>query len=222
MTRYMKQWQNQVLTATQEPTHPSEGSDFERIAIMLVVTQHGFLDATLQLQGVWPSLNDAASALLYDSCKELSPGDAHRVCRELLTGVHVNLRDTESGLWHCSECRFETTESEGPCSNCGASLEIYGTLGPAPLEPLPADSPIDYEEADEVVEPIPADSPLEPVPANPLDSDSPWAWLWRNYPVHNIIVHPLHELMFWFGLGKWAKWLHDATVPQGLSRLLRG
>ena len=32
--------------------------------------------------------------------------------------------------------------------------------------------------------------------------------------IHNLVAHPIHEVMYWFGLGKLADRLHDATTPR--------
>jgi len=42
--------------------------------------------------------------------------------------------------------------------------------------------------------------------------------LWRNWPVHNLIAHPLSEIVHWitapfFG-SKISGWVHDATIPR--------
>ena len=41
--------------------------------------------------------------------------------------------------------------------------------------------------------------------------------LWRNWPVHNLIAHPLSEIVYWFTWWKWGDdlsgWVHDVTVP---------
>lgn len=42
--------------------------------------------------------------------------------------------------------------------------------------------------------------------------------LWRNWPVHNIIAHPLSELLHWatswlFG-SRCSGWVHDVTIPR--------
>jgi len=31
---------------------------------------------------------------------------------------------------------------------------------------------------------------------------------------HNVLAHPLSEVLFQFGLTRWSKRVHDATVPQ--------
>lgn len=36
---------------------------------------------------------------------------------------------------------------------------------------------------------------------------------WKCWPVHNLIAHPLSELLFWLGLGDLGNRLHDATIP---------
>lgn len=42
-------------------------------------------------------------------------------------------------------------------------------------------------------------------------------WLYKNWPVHNLIAHPLSEIVHWFTFW-WAGdrisgWIHDVTVP---------
>lgn len=39
-----------------------------------------------------------------------------------------------------------------------------------------------------------------------------WAWL-----VHNLIGHPVMQILALFKLYKWAFWVHDATVPRPLG-----
>lgn len=36
-------------------------------------------------------------------------------------------------------------------------------------------------------------------------------WFW--WAVHNIIAHPLSELLHWVRLDAVANWLHDETIP---------
>ncbi len=38
--------------------------------------------------------------------------------------------------------------------------------------------------------------------------------LWRNWPVHNLIGHPLMEICGWFGLFDIGVKIHDATLPE--------
>jgi hypothetical protein len=35
--------------------------------------------------------------------------------------------------------------------------------------------------------------------------------------VHNIIAHPLMEILSWIGLSKLGEWCHDATLPKNWS-----
>jgi len=35
--------------------------------------------------------------------------------------------------------------------------------------------------------------------------------LW--WAIHNIIAHPLSEILYWTGLKTWADWIHDNTIP---------
>lgn len=53
--------------------------------------------------------------------------------------------------------------------------------------------------------------------------------LWRNWPVHNLLAHPLSELAFWlarpFGIDRAATIagaIHDATLPPHESGTGRG
>lgn len=46
--------------------------------------------------------------------------------------------------------------------------------------------------------------------------------VYRNWPVHNLVAHPLSELVYWivrpFGkaVAKSAgDWIHDSTIPEG-------
>jgi len=34
-----------------------------------------------------------------------------------------------------------------------------------------------------------------------------------SWSLHNLIAHPVSELLFWVGLGKAGNWLHDVTLP---------
>lgn len=41
--------------------------------------------------------------------------------------------------------------------------------------------------------------------------------LYKNWTVHNLIAHPLSELIYLFSLGKAHKlgnWVHDVTIPK--------
>jgi len=47
--------------------------------------------------------------------------------------------------------------------------------------------------------------------------------IYRNWPVHNLIAHPLSEVVYWIvrPFGKVAAksagdWIHDSTVPEGI------
>ncbi len=50
--------------------------------------------------------------------------------------------------------------------------------------------------------------------------------LWKNWPVHNLIAHPLSEIVYW--LTRWfvgstySDWIHDVTVPEHDYRMGRG
>jgi hypothetical protein len=35
----------------------------------------------------------------------------------------------------------------------------------------------------------------------------------RNWAIHNLVAHPLMEILHWFGCDDWGEWLHDRTVP---------
>lgn len=46
--------------------------------------------------------------------------------------------------------------------------------------------------------------------------------VYRNWPVHNLVAHPLSELVYWIvrPFGKAAAksagdWIHDSTIPEG-------
>lgn len=36
--------------------------------------------------------------------------------------------------------------------------------------------------------------------------------LW--WAIHNLIAHPLSEILYWLGLESIGGWLHDETVPE--------
>jgi hypothetical protein len=41
--------------------------------------------------------------------------------------------------------------------------------------------------------------------------------LWRNWTVHNLLAHPISELVYLFSFGKLRKqsdWIHDVTIPE--------
>ena len=41
--------------------------------------------------------------------------------------------------------------------------------------------------------------------------------LWRNWTVHNLIAHPLSEIVYLLSFGravKWSDFIHDSTIPQ--------
>lgn len=41
----------------------------------------------------------------------------------------------------------------------------------------------------------------------------PMTALWRNWTVHNLVAHPVSEVLHLVGLGSLGDALHDATVP---------
>lgn len=50
--------------------------------------------------------------------------------------------------------------------------------------------------------------------------------LYKNWPVHNLISHPLSEIVYWctfpfFG-DKISGWIHDATIPDHTHGTGRG
>ena len=46
-----------------------------------------------------------------------------------------------------------------------------------------------------------------------LSKLGPFKWT-----LHNMVAHPLSEIMHLFGLQKASNWLHDITVPEHESR----
>jgi hypothetical protein len=34
------------------------------------------------------------------------------------------------------------------------------------------------------------------------------------WAIHNIIGHPMMEILYWIGLRKLSRWIHDETVPK--------
>lgn len=39
-------------------------------------------------------------------------------------------------------------------------------------------------------------------------------WVKNAWAFHNLVAHPLMQLMVWLGFRKQALWLHDVTVPK--------
>lgn len=37
--------------------------------------------------------------------------------------------------------------------------------------------------------------------------------LWKNWPVHNLVAHPLSEIAYWILGSKWSEWIHDSSIP---------
>ena len=35
------------------------------------------------------------------------------------------------------------------------------------------------------------------------------------WAIHNLIAHPLSEILYWVGLGRIGNWIHDHTIPGG-------
>jgi hypothetical protein len=33
------------------------------------------------------------------------------------------------------------------------------------------------------------------------------------WTVHNMIAHPISEVLYLLGLQRWSNWIHDATIP---------
>lgn len=46
------------------------------------------------------------------------------------------------------------------------------------------------------------------------------AGIW--WAIHNLIAHPLSEILYWLGLSRLGFWLHDATIPRHLKGTGRG
>lgn len=40
--------------------------------------------------------------------------------------------------------------------------------------------------------------------------------------IHNLIAHPVSELLYWVGLSHFGEWLHDETVPEHEAGTGRG
>jgi len=36
----------------------------------------------------------------------------------------------------------------------------------------------------------------------------------KTWPMHNLIAHPISEILYWVGLGNLGNRLHDATIPE--------
>jgi len=54
---------------------------------------------------------------------------------------------------------------------------------------------------------------------NPFFSRLPERFQWT---AHNLIAHPLSEILFQIGLGDWGDRLHDWTIPEHESGTGRG
>jgi len=140
-----------------------------------------------------------------DGSKTLTTATGRELAKKLFCGSPV-ATTSSIGVWYCVRCNFETVDPEGTCAGCGGNLEITGRPGeaPSPFMPLPADISLpllgitggNTDDAETVPQYIPI-----------------WHRLWRNWPVHNIIAHPLHEILYWFGLNRFGEALHDGTVP---------
>lgn len=44
------------------------------------------------------------------------------------------------------------------------------------------------------------------------------SWLWKNWPIHNLVAHPLSEIVHWvlWPLDRNLRisgWIHDVTIP---------
>ncbi len=52
---------------------------------------------------------------------------------------------------------------------------------------------------------------MKPVTGNPLFARLPERFQWT---AHNLIAHPLSEILFQIGLGDWSNRLHDWTFPE--------
>ena len=50
--------------------------------------------------------------------------------------------------------------------------------------------------------------------------------LYKNWPIHNLIAHPLSEIVhwftFWFCGHKVSGWIHDVTIPRHEQNTGRG
>jgi len=42
------------------------------------------------------------------------------------------------------------------------------------------------------------------------------------WTAHNLIAHPVSEILFQIGLGGWGDWLHDWTIPEHIPGTGRG
>lgn len=39
-------------------------------------------------------------------------------------------------------------------------------------------------------------------------------WIRHWWAIHNLIGHPLMQILTWLGLPRWGLWVHEATVPR--------
>lgn len=39
-------------------------------------------------------------------------------------------------------------------------------------------------------------------------------WIKNAWAMHNLVAHPLMQILIWIGLRRQAMWLHDITVPR--------
>lgn len=106
-------------------------------------------------------------------------------------------------LW-CRTCGYAVDEDEGPCPICEDDLEISVTTEPQTPKVQPTPAHLDLSRPEIGDDEDTTDMPIRL---------RWWEYLWANWPVHNIIAHPISEILTWIGLGGWGNKLHDVTVP---------
>jgi len=190
----MEAWKKRTLseTAKREPNEQA----YLRTVLLLIQSSDGRLESVVEVEDAWPGMG-TEGCLHFDAGQQLSIAQGRHIAQSLFTGMVEPPSPVE--FWHCSACNWEVIDAEGDCQGCGEALELTGRSGPAPGVYVPQR---------ETSLPTPGDE-LEKVGYSPLLNR-----LWRNWPVHNLFAHPLHEILFWLGLRTWAETLHDGTVPQ--------
>lgn len=179
MSDYMKDWLFRIAHSPERVR--------KKTAIVLLVSQDGFLDQTLKMSDTHPTAS-SATGLLYSECESVTTDEATQICNQLLSGNSIECRQLLQNVWHCTACGQETEDPEGPCSRCGCDLELFAEEGP-------------YR----------ADSGIQRLQRRGLK----WSNLWKNSCVHNVLAHPASEILLLLGFSTLAIWVHNSTMFDG-------